>query len=245
MNTTEFLAAIDLPTITNHERALALLWWAGRDDPARGLSAAQVCDALEAAGHARQNASRLNKRLADDRRTVKSGDGWRLHPRARAHLDADYSHLRQDRRQLRTADSVLPRELFDNTRGYIERVVDQVNASYELGLHDCCAVMCRRLLETLLIETYEATARAAEIKGGDGHFLMFGGLLAIFEKDTAFHPSRNALKGLRDFKTLGDLAAHNRRFNARKDDIDRVRDGLRIAAEELLHMSGLAAESAA
>jgi hypothetical protein len=100
--------------------------------------------------------------------------------------------------------------------------------------------MCRRVLETLLIEVYESKGRAAEIKGADGHFQMFAALLAHFEKDNAFHPRRNALKGLRDFKLLDDLSAHNRRFNARKDDVDRVRDGLRIAAEELLNLAGLA-----
>ncbi len=70
---------------------------------------------------------------------------------------------------------------------------------------------------------------------------MLNGLAGFFEKDTAFHVSRNGLQGLRDFRWLGDLSAHNRRFNARKDDIDRVRDGLRIIVEELLHLAKLAA----
>ena len=47
------------------------------------------------------------------------------------------------------------------------------------------------------------------------------------------------MKGLRDFKNLGDLSAHNRRFNARKEDIDRVRDGLRVIVEELVHLANL------
>jgi hypothetical protein len=34
--------------------------------------------------------------------------------------------------------------------------------------------------------------------------------------------------------------AHNRRFNAHKEDIDRVRDGLRVAVEELVHLAALA-----
>jgi hypothetical protein len=103
--------------------------------------------------------------------------------------------------------------------------------------------MCRRLAETLLIEVYEAKGRAAEIKGSDGHFLMFAPLLAFFERDNSIHASRNAIKGLRDFKQLGDLSAHNRRFNAHMNDIDRIRDGLRIAAGELLEMAGLKARS--
>jgi hypothetical protein len=49
---------------------------------------------------------------------------------------------------LKPSDSLLPRELFSNTRGYLEKVVFQINGSYDQGLYDCCAVMCRRLGET-------------------------------------------------------------------------------------------------
>lgn len=134
--------------------------------------------------------------------------------------------------------SVIPLGLA-TTRGYLDRVVLQLNASYDAQLFDCCAVMCRRLLETLIIEVYEHCGRAAEIKGSDGNFLMLSGLACYFEKDKAFNVGRNGMKGLRDFKSLGDLSAHNRRFNARKEDIDRVRDGLRVIVEELLYLAKL------
>ena len=55
---------------------------------------------------------------------------------------------------------MLPIDLFDGTRGYIEKVVLQINASFDASLYDCCAVMCRRLLETLIIECYEANGQA-------------------------------------------------------------------------------------
>jgi hypothetical protein len=130
-------------------------------------------------------------------------------------------------------------ELVVGTRQYIERVVLQLNASYDAGLFDCCAVMCRRLLETLIIEVYEAVGRAEELKAGDSHFMMFAGLLTKLENDKNLNLGRNSMQGLRDFKTLGDLSAHNRRFNARLDDIDRVRAGLRVATEELLNLADL------
>jgi hypothetical protein len=135
--------------------------------------------------------------------------------------------------------SVIPLGLVTG-RGYLEKVVLQLNVSYDAQLYDCCAVMCRRLLETLIIEVYEYCQRADEIKGTDGHFLMLNKLSTFLESDKAFNLGRNGLKGLRDFKTLGDLSAHNRRFNAHKEDIDRVRDGLRVAVEELAHLAKLA-----
>lgn len=243
MTIDNFFSKIDSDQLTTVERALALLWWIGRENPAVGLSAREICEVLERNGHPKQNVSRLQSNLAKDRATAKAGsDCWRLHPRSRKELDETFSGVATARSAPLATDSVLPRELFDSTRGYLEKVVYQLNASYDNGLFDCCAVMCRRVLETLLIEVYEAAGRAAKIKDSDGHFLMFAGLLGHFEKDATYHPGRNTLKGLRDFKSLGDLSAHNRRFNARKDDIDRVRDGLRVAAEELLSLAGLTSE---
>ena len=50
-----------------------------------------------------------------------------------------------------TSQSVLPNSLVAGTRGYIEKVVFQINGSYEKGWFDACAVMMRRLLETLIV----------------------------------------------------------------------------------------------
>lgn len=241
MTLVDFLRAVDRDDVSMLDRALAALWWIGRDDTSSGAEASEIASAIEASGHARQNVTRLASALRSDRRVVRATDGgWRLHPRTRTELDGRFASV-LDRRQPPTAsDTVLPRELFANTRGYIEKVAYQLNASYDLTLYDCTAVMCRRLLETLIVEVYEHAGRAAAAKNADGTFMMFSGLLALIEADSAFNLGRNAVKGLRDFKTLGDLSAHNRRYNARKDDIDRVRDGLRVAAEELLHLAGLA-----
>jgi hypothetical protein len=224
------------------DRAIALLWWEGLGDPTIGSDAAGVCLELERAGHAQQNVTRMAAALKAHPGTVKAGEGiWRPHQRTRRELDAQYGFALEPTGPIepRESDSVLPRVLFSNTRVYLERVVDQINKSYDMQLWDCCAVMCRRLLETLIIEMYEKLARSDEVRGPDGNFLMLNGLITFLENDANVNLGRNAAKGLKDFKHLGDLSAHNRRFNARQNDIDRVRDGLRVAAEELLHLSEL------
>jgi hypothetical protein len=244
MTIDKFFEAIDSDELKTIDRAIALLWFVGRGDPALGATAREICDVVERHGHPKQNVSRLDDALAADRRTARAAAGaWRLVPRARRELDVKLAALASMPRKAAATDTVLPRELFKGTRRYLEAIVHQLNASYDCGLYDCCAVMCRRLLETLLIEVYEAKVRAAEIKGSDGHFLMFAPLLTFFEEDNSIHASRNAIKGLRDFKQLGDLSAHNRRFNAHKNDIDRIRDGLRIAAGELVEMAGMKVRS--
>lgn len=135
--------------------------------------------------------------------------------------------------------ALIPPNLFEDTRQYIEKVVSQINKSHEEGLFDCCAVMCRRLLETLIIEVYEHKQDECKIKGVDDNYLMLSGLISKVESENIFTPSRNLISGLKTVKRLGDLSAHNRRFNARNTDIEQIRTDLRVTSEELLQLSGL------
>lgn len=245
MTIDEFFSLVDNPDLRSVDRAAYLLWFVGRDEPAVGANVRDLCAIIERHGYPKQNVSRMRELLAADTRVAKAGryGEFRLMPASRRELDIGFAEITSVRRRPVATDAVLPRALFSASRGYIVRVVDQLNASFDNGLYDCSAVMARRLLETLLIEVYEAKGRAGEIKGSDGHFFMFAGLLGFLERDTQLHPSRNTLKGLRSIKELGDLSAHNRRFMAQKDDIDRVRGGLRVAAGELLELAGLASKT--
>jgi hypothetical protein len=165
MTIDDFFRAIDTDNLRAIDRALALLWFIGREDASLAASTKSLCEIIERHGHPKQNASRLNEALAEDRRTSKAGpDSWRLLPRARRIFDEQYS-AKVYSRAARASDTVLSRDLFKlSRRGYLDKVVYQLNASYDHGLYDCCAVMCRRVLETLLIEVYEAKGRTAEIK---------------------------------------------------------------------------------
>src|SRR6266446_2706977 len=73
---------------------------------------------------------------------------------------------------------LLPFALVRGTRGYVEKVVNQVNGCYEKGWFDGCAVMMRRLVETLIIECFEHHHIDHKIKNVKGDFLrlpVFGG----------------------------------------------------------------------
>ncbi len=235
----DFLIAFSEDSVKMPERCVALLWWHGLEEPTVAIPIKQLCEELEKAGYSKQNTSRMRTALAKDKRTSKgSDDTFRIRINARKSLDDTYLQYVKSR-PVKHSDSVIPLELFNGTRGYLEKVVLQLNASYDEGLYDCCAVMCRRLLETLIIETYESKNASDSLKGADGNFLMFSGLLSVVQDDSDLNIGRVAMQGLRDFKRLGDSSAHNRRFNARKNDIDRIRDGLRIASEELLHLANL------
>lgn len=236
-----FLKRVDESSLKTFDRALALLWHDGKHG-GEGIKAGELCRIIERAGHPGQNVSRLSAKLSSEKKWVSrvpGGNAWRIHPRAQGELDRLYSSLLSIKTLPPETDSVLPNALFKGTRGYIEKVVFQINASFDASLYDCCAVMCRRHLETLIIEVYEKAGRAAAIQGNDGNFYMFSDLLRVLLADSSFNLGRNAQQGLRDFKKLGDLSAHSRRYNAQPNDIERVRSGIRVASEELLHLAKL------
>lgn len=129
--------------------------------------------------------------------------------------------------------------LVKGTRGYIEKVVHQINASYEHGCYDACAVMIRRLIETLIIEVFEAYKIEARIKNSVGDFLYLGDLISKMLAETAWNLGRNTKTSLPKLKNVGDISAHSRRHNAHREDIDKLKDDLRIVIQELVTLANL------
>jgi hypothetical protein len=133
---------------------------------------------------------------------------------------------------------VVPAALVRKTRGYIEKVTNQVNGCYENGWFDAAAVMVRRLLETLIIETFEHHNIAHKIKKGDD-FLFLRDLIGITLAETTWNLSRNTRQALPKLKDIGDKSAHSRYYNAVRDDLSPLLVDIRMCVQELTHHAGL------
>jgi anaerobic glycerol-3-phosphate dehydrogenase len=79
------------------------------------------------------------------------------------------------------------------------------------------------------VQVYEQARTLAEID-------YLSDLIDIFKAEPAWNIGRNAKNSLPNLKKMGDLSAHNRRFIARKVDVDKLKDDLRIVLEEVLHI---------
>jgi hypothetical protein len=125
------------------------------------------------------------------------------------------------------------------TRGYIEKVAHQVNGCYSSGWYDSCAVMLRRLLETLIIECYETHKIDDRIKDRSGNYLFLKDLVEQILAEKTWTLGRAVRAALPKLKDLGDKSAHSRRFNAHREDIDRLLKDLRDAIQELVSLARL------
>tara|TARA_R110002072_G_scaffold166989_5_gene320442 strand:+ start:1923 stop:2621 length:699 start_codon:yes stop_codon:yes gene_type:complete len=123
-------------------------------------------------------------------------------------------------------------------RDYLIRVGRQINGAYDRGWYDACAVMMRRLLETVIIEAFEAKGTDSRAKDGNGDFLMLTKLVdkALGE---SWNLPRNVKKDLPKLKDAGHRSAHNRWYIAEKDDIDKIEPLFRESVEAFLHVAGL------
>jgi hypothetical protein len=134
---------------------------------------------------------------------------------------------------------ILPHAMVRGTRGYIERVVNQINGCYEKGWFDGCTVMMRRLVETLIIECFEHNKIDDRIKNASGDFLYLGDLIEKTLQESAWNLGRNTKQGLPRLKNIGDQSAHSRRYNAHREDVDKISGDFRVVCEELLYIAGL------
>jgi hypothetical protein len=135
---------------------------------------------------------------------------------------------------------VLPHSVVRNTRGYIEKVTNQANGAYEKGWYDACAVMLRRLVETLIIEAFEHHKLTATIKHPKtGDFLYLGDLIDKCLAEREWNLSRTCKQALPKLKELGDKSAHSRRYNAHRGDLTPLLADIRVVVQEMVYLAGL------
>ena len=100
--------------------------------------------------------------------------------------------------------------------------------------------MMRRLIETLIIECFEKFGIADTIKDPrTGDFLFLRDMVDKLVGEKTWNLGRNAKQALPKLKNLGDQSAHSRRYNANREDIDKLANDFRVVCQELLYLSQL------
>ena len=104
---------------------------------------------------------------------------------------------------------------------------------YDKGLFDACFVMMRKLLETLIIECFERHGASDDIKENN-QFYFLSELIPKYLNSPYWDASINLQNNIGKIKTFGDLSAHNRRFVAKKDHIDKIKAEAAQVIQEII-----------
>lgn len=221
-------------------RAVALLWYYRKTSEFEERSASELANDLHDEGFPKSNTTRLHQALQRSPYTIrgKRQNTFQIDLRREDELNGLYGKL-IDVHEVKVSDNIIPTDWIQGTRGYLEKMVFQINGSYEFGFYDACAVLCRRLMESLIIEIYIHQKRDAEIKRNN-QFLQLEELIGRVQADPNITLSRGIPKTMLDTKGLGDTAAHNRVYITNEVDIDDLKSKFRTMIKELLVHSGIA-----
>lgn len=235
----EFGKALADPQLTFKDRAIALLWYYRETQEYDERSASDLSKDLHELGFPRQNVTRLSEDLKNSRIVIKGKRKGTLQidVRKTEELDKKYGPIIGSRKR-NVSDSIIPKEMITSTRKYIEKMVYEINGSYEYEMFDACATMCRRLMESLIIDIYFSRNRQNEIISG-GSIFPLEKLIAFLKNDTKIHLSRTMPKTMDMIKELGDTAAHDRTYITQQVDIDDIKQKYRKLLNELLTLSGV------
>lgn len=94
----------------------------------------------------------------------------------------------------------------------------------------------RRLLEILLIHSYEANNKINEISENEG-YKNLSYIINYTVSTKPFKLSKEVMEILDDFRQIGNFSAHKIQYNSKRKDIDNVKLKYRLTIEELLYTS--------
>lgn len=137
-----------------------------------------------------------------------------------------------------TKPQILPIELTNKTRGFIEKLAKQINSTYQNNDFDACSMCMRRLLEILLILTYQRNNKENDIKDND-NYKNLSSIINFTKSNNYFNLSKKVLDTIDEFRKLGNHSAHRIYYNCLKKEIDAVKSEFRVTVEELLYKSNI------
>ena len=236
----EFCKSIGRLGFSNAQKAVAILWFFDQQESGIEKTSAELSKEIIEHHIGNPNPASLRKLISKTGCVYTRAGSFRIREDKKNEIRGWVSDALVGIPEVVPIDEqFLPEEVFKSTRKYIDKVCIQLNGSYFHGYFDCTAVMIRRLIETLIIEAYEKEKRQTEIQDGSGNYFMLGELISRSTATGGLTLGRDAKKALKVIKKLGDRSAHNRKYNAKKLDLDGIKDGLRLCVEELMNTADL------
>lgn len=161
---------------------------------------------------------------------IKGKCGYKLHRHTKEQIASELSVIIE----VPISENLIPITIFDNTPYYIVANAKQMCQCYDMGLYDATLILMRKLIETLIIECFERHGIDNQIKDSNGVFYYLSDLIVNFVSSKKWNVSRNLKSNIEKVKKYGDLSAHNRRFLAKKNDIDNFKAELRQVVQEII-----------
>jgi hypothetical protein len=241
LNLEEFARSVELVRLSELDRVRLLAFFYHKIYNKKEFRKDDILEWFQQLHFPSPNISRLLGRIRSSRHFVKgSANGeFKLHALTLDELQAQFPGLRADSEEVVSTDTILPYSIYESTRGFIESLAKQINASYEYNIFDGCAVLMRRLVEVLLILTYEHLGVESGIQDSSGNYVPLEKIIASAKSSNHLKLSRDSKAVLEEFRQIGNFSAHKIYYNCRRADLKRIATSYRATIEELLYKAGI------
>lgn len=174
--------------------------------------------------------SYLGRNSGSKGKFIKQKNGYTLNRSLKERIAADVAEIVE----IPVSNELIELSIFDGTPYYLKAIAKEMIHCYDAGQYNATLVLMRKLVETLIIECFERYGIDSEIKDPNGVFFYLSDLIPKYLASSKWNASRNINTSLTSVKKYGDLSAHNRRFLAKKGDIDSFKFELRQALQEII-----------
>lgn len=236
-----FVLSLQLTTPTQAETAVILIWYLTQGPEQMEVTVGELTSHLRGLGlWSKVDQSRLRTSLGRRKEVVRGrrADAFRIRADKRAALGETYA-VRAAQPNTPGGGPILSTELTFGGRRHLQRLRAEINGTYESEFFNSCAVMCRRLAESLLIEVFVAGGHLGAISNADGGLKGLGDIIAIASSGSLVRLSRSTPRTLERIKAIGDAAAHSRYHLVSREEIEAANPGFRQTISELSIVAGL------
>ena len=240
MKLTDFIENSDLKSKTQEEQAALLCYYHHKNTGESCFDMQAIGALFTDAGFKPINATRIKNALINKGK-MRLVDGLLntlvFNTVTLENLDKEYASFWTD--YIDSTNELIDEGKFCGKRGYLDKIVKQINCCYREHCFDACAVVMRRLFEIVLVLAYQHHNIDDEIKDSSGKgYQMLEAIVGNAQNNRTLKLSR--IKNEFDtFRNLGNSSAHSITYTASAKDIDDVKMNYRIAIEELYNKAGL------
>ncbi len=244
MQLIEFLKLTNLETLLEVDKAKLLCFYHYKETGQSQFSMMDINELMIRCGFNSPNLSRLKDKLIKGKSKsfllIKAGNGsLEFIPAVLQRLEQEFSDVWNDTVTIISSSELIDETKFCGKRGYLDRIIQQINHTYSHNCYDACAVLLRRLFEILLVQSYQNLGIEEEIKdSSNSGYIMLDGIVKNAINNPTLNLSR-IKKEFEKFRKIGNFSAHNITYTAGKKDIDDIKIEYRVMLEELFNKASL------
>lgn len=240
MKLLDFCALVDIDSLSEAAKATYLCFYHYKEAEVTSFTMKEICDYMIDAGSSKPNSSRLRTNLTTgpSRAFLSDGGSLKFIPIVLQKMDTKYGPNWNNHDAIESNNEVLDEQKFCGKRGFLDKIIQQINCTYKYNCFDACSVLMRRLFEILLVLSYENLRIDDEIKDQHGNIMMLEGIVnnAVNNQSLKLSRIRNRYN---DFRKIGNFSAHGITYTASKKDVDDIKLDYRVMLEELYSKAGL------